>query len=95
MGTSKTSTGPGKNVSLVPNWIDPGGPAKPPIAPSPGAPSSPGSGGGVSGSSGQGTDTAASTFKFAAPAASCSRAVGPCQTIHHGEASHRKFRQDG
>lgn len=34
MGTSKTSSGPGKNVPLVPNWVGPHAPTPPPF-PSP------------------------------------------------------------
>jgi len=30
MGTSKTSSGPGKNVALVPNWVGPDAPTPPP-----------------------------------------------------------------
>ncbi len=33
MGTSKTSTGPGKNVPLVPNWVAPDSTSPPPKAP--------------------------------------------------------------
>lgn len=35
MGTSKTSTGPGKNVPLVPNWVSPDSPPPPPREPPP------------------------------------------------------------
>ncbi|AVA23692.1 hypothetical protein [Rhizobium sp. NXC24] len=33
MGTSKTSNGPGKNVPLVPNWVNPDSPPPPPREP--------------------------------------------------------------
>lgn len=46
MGTSKTSSGPGKNVPLVPSWLEPDGKPSPPMGPNslppPNQPSSPG-----------------------------------------------------